>query len=108
MPPKTNKTAIAEKTDSSLIRNYEVSIEFCKSWGAFKTRAEKLQKSLHGKGIKVKLNEDKPRKGAFVVKILKPSDTVVLELLNLQRPFPKLKALDMDEVAGDVFKALDL
>ena len=42
------------------------------------------------------VNLAKPRKGAFVVKTAK---STVVELLNMPRPFPKLKALDMDAVA---------
>ena len=53
---------------------------------------------------KVVINGEKPRKGAFVIKV---NDKTVLELLDLKRPFPKLKALDMDAVAADVIAALD-
>lgn len=45
----------------------------------------------------------KPRKGCFVVKTEKKT---VVELLNLARPFPKLKALDMEQVGKDVLAAL--
>jgi len=53
--------------------------------------------------VEVVINPDKPRKGAFVVKT---DATTVLELLDMPRPFPKLKALDMDKVGADVVKAL--
>lgn len=33
-------------------------------------------------------------------------DAAVLELLDMKRPFPALKALDMDDVAKDVKAAL--
>ena len=52
--------------------------------------------------VKVVVNEEKPRKGAFVVAV---NGDTVLSLLDMPRPFPKLKALDMDEVAKDVLKA---
>ena len=51
----------------------------------------------------MKINEEKPRKGAFVVKA---GDTVVTELLDMPRPFAKLKQLDMETVAADVVKKL--
>ena len=51
----------------------------------------------------VEVNKEKPRKGAFVVSV---GDTKVVELLDMKRPFPALKALDMDDVAADVEKAL--
>ena len=54
-------------------------------------------------GTVVKINEEKPRKGAFVVKA---GDTVVTELLDMPRPFAKLKQLDMETVAADVVKKL--
>jgi hypothetical protein len=38
--------------------------------------------------------------------VVKTSTKTVLELLALPRPFPKLKALDMDTVGADVVKAL--
>ena len=59
-------------------------------------------KALEGKA-EVTVNAEKPRKGAFVVKV---GDETVLELLDMKRPFPALKALDMDDVAADVEKAL--
>ena len=49
------------------------------------------------------INEEKPRKGCFVVTA---NNSVVLSLLNMPRPFPKLKALDMDVLCSDVEKAL--
>ena len=49
------------------------------------------------------VNLAKPRKGAFVVKTAK---STVVELLNMPRPFPKLKALDMDEVVADTLAGL--
>ena len=51
----------------------------------------------------VVVNPVKPRKGCFVVKTEKKT---VVELLGMPRPFPKLKALDMDAVGADVVKAL--
>ena len=59
-------------------------------------------KALEGKA-EVTVNAEKPRKGAFVVSV---GDTKVVELLDMKRPFPALKALDMDDVAADVEKAL--
>ena len=55
------------------------------------------------KGAVVSINSVKPRKGCFVIKTEKKT---VVELLNLARPFPKLKALDMDKVGADTVAAL--
>ena len=57
---------------------------------------------MEGKA-EVKINEEKPRKGAFVVSV---GDTKVVELLDMKRPFPALKALDMEKVGADVVQAL--
>tara|TARA_B110001452_G_C15074362_1_gene374991 strand:- start:317 stop:478 length:162 start_codon:yes stop_codon:yes gene_type:complete len=52
----------------------------------------------------VTINPEKPRKGCFEVKV---GSSVVLGLYDMPRPFPKLKALDIEgTVADDVIKAL--
>ena len=75
----------------------------------FKGRAAKLEQSLKAQGVVIEINKEKPRKGAFVVSAkvgaLKP--VILLELLDMPRPFTKLKALDFDVVATDVIKAVD-
>ena len=52
-------------------------------------------------GAKVVINEEKPRKGCFEVTV---NGATALSLLDMPRPFGKLKALDMEEVAADVIK----
>ena len=52
----------------------------------------------------VAINAEKPRKGAFVVS-KQGSSKPLLELLNMARPFTKLKALDMDEEIEKILKA---
>jgi hypothetical protein len=73
----------------------------------FKRSAEKLTAAVKaakpGASVVVVVNEEKPRKGAFEVKV---GDTVIVSLTNLPRPFAKLRALDLDSVAADVVKAL--
>ena len=69
--------------------------------GAFKTRAAKLEKALKDAGYSVSINPEKPRKGAFVVTV-DGSDKPAVELLDMPRPFTKLKALDIDEVAAKI------
>ena len=54
-------------------------------------------------GVTVEVNKEKPRKGAFVVTV---GGKTVLELLDMKRPFPALKALDMEDVAKDVRAAM--
>jgi hypothetical protein len=35
------------------------------------------------------------------------SDTPIVELVGMKRPFPPLKALDMDDVTDKVLKAIE-
>lgn len=73
---------------------------------AFKTRAAKLEAAIKKElpSTTVTINPEKPRKGCFEVTV---GSSVVLSLLNMPRPFPKLKALDIEgKVADDVIKAL--
>ena len=85
--------------------------------GAFKTRAAKLAKLVLAaeKDTKVLINDDsflvevnkkgakKPRTGCFEVKA---NGAAVLSLTGLKRPFPKLKALDIEALADKVVAAL--
>ena len=47
------------------------------------------------------INPEKPRKGCFEVRV---GDKAVVSLLDLPRPFLKLKALEMEDVAELVIK----
>ena len=49
------------------------------------------------------MNEEKPRKGCFEVTA---ASKTILSLTDMPRPFVKLKALDIDDVAKDVVAAL--
>eukprot|EP00934_Nitzschia_sp_Nitz4_P000876 Nitzschia sp. Nitz4//scaffold231_size31564//3254//3591//NITZ4_007937-RA/size31564-snap-gene-0.52-mRNA-1//1//CDS//3329543284//876//frame0 len=54
----------------------------------------------------VVINKVKPGRGNFVVRVNGHPEPIV-ELLGLKRPFPALKALDMDQVGAKVLAALD-
>jgi len=84
-----------------------LSIEACKQWSVFKTRAGKIQKYLadHGAAVNVEINKEKPGKGNFVVR-LEGKDEPILELIGMKRPFAALKALDMDDIGKMVMDAL--
>jgi len=47
-----------------------------------------------------------PGRGNFVVRVTGKEEPIV-ELLALKRPFPPLKALDMDDVCDKVLAALE-
>jgi len=82
-----------------------VTIEACKSWGAFKSRVSKIQKGLGSKAL-VEINKEKPGKGNFVVKVSGTEEPIV-ELLQMKRPFSSLKALDMDDVIKQILNAVE-
>ncbi|CAB9497262.1 expressed unknown protein [Seminavis robusta] len=69
-----------------------------------KSESDVIEKAV-GKKATVKINEEKPGKGNFVVRISGKEEPVV-ELLGMKRPFPPLKQLDMDEVCEKVLAAL--
>jgi len=54
----------------------------------------------------VEINKEKPGKGNFIVTI-KGVDEPIVSLLGMKRPFPDLKALDMNEINAKILKALD-
>jgi len=102
---KTTKKKSAEKVEpvaknaaSKDNDKKTVTIEACKQWGAFKTRAAKIQKGVGGRA-NVVINAVKPGKGNFVVRV---GEHPIVELTAMARPFKKLKALDMDEVVASV------
>jgi hypothetical protein len=58
----------------------------------------------------VEVNTDKPRKGCFEVTVREGGEAVgkpIVSLLDMPRPFAKLKALDIEQVVEDVKKRLD-
>ena len=87
-----------------------VSIEACKQWSVFKTRASKIVSYLSNHGYAdtiVQINKEKPAKGNFVVRV-EGKDEPILELLGMTRPFKALKDLgDMEEISKLVIAALE-
>jgi hypothetical protein len=87
-----------------------VTIEACKQWSVFKTRASKIVSYLatHGHADTiVQINKEKPTKGNFVVRV-EGKDEPILELVGMTRPFKALKDLgDMEEIGKLIIVALD-
>lgn len=67
-------------------------------------RATKLETLLKKAGFSVTINADKPRKGCFEVRAAGEGGKKFVSLLDMPRPFAKLKALDIDALAADVTK----
>jgi hypothetical protein len=73
--------------------------------GVFKTRAGKVEKALKEAGFTVTINATKPRKGSFVITRGEGEEAEkVVELLDLPRPFTKLRNLDMEEVVKQILE----
>lgn len=104
---KKYPAAEVNKAPSAAAGKVVLSIEACKQWSVFKTRAGKIQTYLadHGAAVDVQINREKPGKGNFVVR-LEGKEKPILELLGMKRPFAALKALDMDDVGKMVMDAL--
>ncbi len=73
--------------------------------GVFRTKAGKIEKACKDAGYTVTINATKPRKGAFVVTIEGKEDAPVVNLLDMPRPFAKLRNIDLDQVVADLLAA---
>jgi len=104
-PPAASDTPEVSKTDDVVSSDEKVvTVEACKQWGAFKSRAAKIQKAV-GKDAIVEINKEKPGRGNFIITISGVDDAIV-DLKGLKRPFPALKALNMDDVISKVLAAV--
>jgi len=101
----TAKEDVKVEVEPSSSGKKVVTIEACKQWGAFKSRAAKIEKAV-GKKATVEINKEKPGRGNFVVRVNGVQEPIV-ELLSLKRPFPPLKALDMEEISNKVISAIE-
>jgi len=100
----TSTTSDSNRSSNSHKQQKIVIIEACKQWNAFKTRANKILKAVGDKAI-VQINQEKPGKGNFIVSIV-GMDEPIISLIGMKRPFPALKALDMDVINEKVMSAL--
>lgn len=93
---------VAEEAPADAKSEKVVIIEASKECQCFKTRAAKVQTGLHKAipGIEVVINPDKPRKGCFEVR--SKDGNIYMSLLNLPRPFTKLKNVDMDKAVEEI------
>jgi hypothetical protein len=69
----------------------------------FKRQAAVVEKALSKEGWTVTTNSGKPRKGSFVVTINGESKPAI-ELLDLKRPFQKLRDYDLDAAVASILK----
>ncbi|KAK9904996.1 hypothetical protein WJX75_007389 [Coccomyxa subellipsoidea] len=80
-----------------------MQLELSKSNHLVSCRATKLEKALKEAvpGSVVVINPEKPRKGCFEVRDADGTKTYV-SLLDMPRPFTKLKALDIEALAQEI------
>ena len=114
---KTKSTSTSSKkkkksTKTKTMSGKSIYIEACKSWGIFKRSAEKLKQMLPEQNFIIndgwdnvdKSNKDKtkrPGKGNFVVTI---GDTKIVNLIQMPRPFQKLRELNFDDVVEKILE----
>uniref|UniRef100_A0A7N0V5M5 Selenoprotein H n=1 Tax=Kalanchoe fedtschenkoi TaxID=63787 RepID=A0A7N0V5M5_KALFE len=81
-----------------------IVIEHCKQCNSFKTRAFQVKEGLESaiKGIQVLVNPEKPRRGCFEIR--EQGGEAFITLLDMKRPFPPLKALNMEKVISDIIE----
>ena len=100
-PKKNSKSASKADTKSAQKKMKKtIFIEHCKSWNVFKRKAATVEAFFKDKGFAIEINKEKPRKGAFVVKE-EGNEKALIELLDMPRPFTKLKTLDFDTVLAE-------
>lgn len=77
-------------------------IEASKECNSIKTRAAKVQTGLKEAlpDLEVLVNPDKPRKGCFEIR--DKEGNIYLSLLNMPRPYNKLKSLDLDVTVEEI------
>ena len=54
--------------------------------------------------VTIAVNQEKPRKGAFVISV---RGHPIVTLLDLPRPFKRLRDLSVDDSVSDILKALE-
>eukprot|EP00798_Chlamydomonas_sp_ICE-L_P026703 gene26703-4272_t len=95
--PKVTKKAAKEpaaKPAAAPAGSEKFSIEI-EAWA---TKLQKLvQESVEGAAVSI--NTEKPRKGCFEVR---NGDKSYVSLLDMPRPFTKLKALDIEALAEEI------
>ncbi|XP_023546291.1 selenoprotein H-like [Cucurbita pepo subsp. pepo] len=96
----------ASKKLSKDAKNRTVVIEFCKQCQSFKKRAIQVQSGLENgvSGITVLLNPNKPRKGCFEIR--SDDGEKFISLLDMKRPFTRMKELNMEEVISDMIEKI--
>ncbi|KAJ8758575.1 hypothetical protein K2173_000296 [Erythroxylum novogranatense] len=93
---EANEATDADKSKKTVV------VEHCKQCNSFKTRAVQVKTGIEKAvpGVSVVLNPEKPRRGCFEIR--EEGGEKFISLLDMERPFKPMKALNMDQVIADV------
>uniref|UniRef100_A0ACD6AL86 Uncharacterized protein n=1 Tax=Avena sativa TaxID=4498 RepID=A0ACD6AL86_AVESA len=96
-----------EEDDGAVVEDMKrVVVEACTQCQQFKMRAAKVKKDLESAvpGVSVIINPAKPRRGCLEIR--EEGGEVFISLLDMPRPFKKMRELDMDKVIQDIVKKI--
>ncbi|CAA7408191.1 unnamed protein product [Spirodela intermedia] len=98
-PALAVETVVADKDSSKTI-----IVEACKQCHQFKKRASMVKDGLENgvPGINVVVNPEKPRRGCFEIR--DANGQTFVSLLNMPRPFTRMRELDMDALISDIIE----
>ncbi|XP_078443543.1 uncharacterized protein LOC144712974 [Wolffia australiana] len=98
-PEVAAETVVSEKSSSKT-----VIVEACKQCQQFKKRATMVKDGLEKgvPGINVLVNPEKPRRGCFEIR--EADGQTFVSLLNMPRPFTRMRELDMDALISDIIE----
>ncbi|XP_047943713.1 uncharacterized protein LOC125190441 [Salvia hispanica] len=99
---ETKGKASEEAGGEAVEKAKTIVIEHCKQCNHFKKRAIQVKEELEKEvaGVNVVVNREKPRRGCFEIR--EEGGEVFVSLLDMKRPFPPLKALDMDKLISHI------
>ncbi|BDA49844.1 hypothetical protein COCOBI_14-4640 [Coccomyxa sp. Obi] len=98
--PKASKDAEPSSADAAVVAATSDGKKLSLVIEAWATKLEKAVKEAVPDAV-VSINPEKPRKGCFEVRDADGTKTYI-SLLDMPRPFTKLKALDIDELAKEI------
>uniref|UniRef100_A0ACD5ZW08 Uncharacterized protein n=1 Tax=Avena sativa TaxID=4498 RepID=A0ACD5ZW08_AVESA len=96
-----------EEDDGAVVEDGKrVVVEACTQCQQFKMRAAKVKKDLESAvpGVSVLINPAKPRRGCLEIR--EEGGEVFISLLDMPRPFKKMRELDMDKVIQGIVKKI--
>ncbi|KAG6527001.1 selenoprotein H-like [Zingiber officinale] len=96
----------ASKDKAAAVSSKTIIVEACKQCNSFKVRAMQVKEGLENAvpGIIVSINPDKPRRGCFEIR--EGGCQTFVSLLDMRRPFTRMKELNIEDVIKDIVKKI--